>query len=206
MSNLLLPKSNFIHIPKCAGTLISTALWRLNLVKDKANELRYPHYGHLFASQMPDNGKPCFAFVRNPVTWWHSFYYWNMREGQGRFMDAERQTTSFNQWVDEYGQFWLGNYSNIVRRYLGRDPAFPTKNRVELVGRAEEPLKDLIYFLKHLGENYDMKVARELITNTYNFKDEHRNIQDYNRDAVSPETRAIILKTEWYVRDFFAYQ
>ena len=206
MSNLLLPKSNFIHIPKCGGTLLCTALWRLQLVKNKENEILYPHYGHLFASQMPENGKPCFTFVRNPVTWWQSFYHWNMRENTGRFMQAEREAGSFDRWIDEYGQFWLGMYTTLVKRYTGRDPHFPTSNKVELIGRTEYLFKDLNMILNALGESYHVPTMRQLLSNTYPFEAIHKNIQQYDRDAISPESRAIILKTEKYVADMFGYK
>lgn len=206
MSNILLEKSNFIHIPKCGGTALNTALWRLGLVKDRSREIREPHFGHLFASQMPDNGKPCFSFVRHPVSWWMSFYHWNMNPAHSRFSEQERATTSFDEWVRDYGQAWLGYYTMIVRRYLGKDPTFPTTNNVELIGRTEYLFVDLRNILNVIGEDYKVDVMKDLISGKYSLDPKLSNVQDYDRNAISMESREIIQKCEQYMYVTFGYK
>lgn len=207
MSNYLLSHCNFIHIPKCGGSALNAALWRLGVVTDvNAQVISTPQYGHLFASQMPENGKPFFSFVRHPVTWWMSFYHWNKNTEHSRFSEPERATESFDEWVRDYGQFWLGQYSVLVRRYLGRDQLFPTPNKVELVGRTEYLFSDLKTILNMTGQPYDVAVMKDLISGKLQINPLHSNIQSYDRDAVSTESRELINKCEYYMYMTFGYR
>lgn len=205
MSNIILDKSKFIHIPKCGGTAIQAALWRLGCVTDQSQRFTTPHFGHLFASQMAEDERINFAFVRNPVTWWHSFYHWNMRQALSRFNGQELKTTSFNQWIDEYGQFWLGLYTKITKRYMGEDPHFPTKNKVTLVGKCEHLYSDLKDILCSIGERYDAAVMEELIKSDYTIPVQYSNRQEYDRANISQQTREIIYATERPMFDEFKY-
>lgn len=207
MSNYVLPHCNFIHIPKCGGTALNNALWKLGIVTDRVNQvIRTPAYGHLFASQMPENGKPFFSFVRHPVSWWMSFYHWNKNPEHSRFSEPERATESFDEWVRDYGQFWLGQYSVLVRRYLGRDPTFPTPNKVELIGRTEHLFSDLKTILSMTAQPYDVTMLKDLISGKLKLDTVLSNAQSYDRDAVSMESREIIKKCEQYMYMSFGYK
>jgi hypothetical protein len=205
MANYLLSHCNFIHIPKCGGTALNTALWKLRAITDKSQMIETPHNGHLFPSQMPENGKPFFSFIRNPVSWWMSFYNWNMNPAHSRFSSVELETTSFDQWINEYGPFWLGHYTKIVRRYLGRDPSFPSDNKVEIIGRAEHLYTDLRTILNVTGQPYDVDVMRDLISGKLKLNATHSNTQTYDRKAVSMESRELIKKCEFYMYETFGY-
>lgn len=207
MSNYLLSHCNFIHIPKCGGSALNAALWQLGVVTDgDAQAISTPHYGHLFASQMPDNGKPFFSFVRHPVSWWMSFYHWNKNLTYSRFSEPEINTESFDEWVRDYGPFWLGHYSTLVRRYLGKDPLFETNNKVELIGRTEHLFSDLRTILNITGQPYNVNVMRDLISGKLEINPLRSNIQNYDRNAVSPETRELIHKCEYYMYVTFGYK
>jgi hypothetical protein len=205
MANCILSHCNFIHIPKCGGTSLNTALWKIKTITDKSQEMTEPHFGHLFAAQMPENGKPFFSFVRHPVSWWMSFYHWNMNPAHSRFSQVERDTTSFDEWLRDYGPFWLGFYTKIVRRYLGKDPAFPTNNKVEMTGRTEYLFKDLRTILNVIGQPYDVDVMSDLISGKLNFNSTLSNTQTYDRKAVSMESRELIKKCEFYMYETFGY-
>ena len=206
MSNCLLSHCNFVHIPKCGGTTLNTALWRLGAITDKSQEIRTPHYGHLFASQMPENGKPFFSFVRHPVTWWMSFYHWNMNPAHSRFSSAELATTSFDEWLKDYGQFWLGHYTTLVRRYLGKDLNFPTNNKVELIGRTEHMFSDLRNLLNVIGQPYKANVMKDLISGKLKLDPAHTNTQTYDRNAISMESRETIKRCEQFMYTTFGYK
>jgi hypothetical protein len=206
MANYLLSHCNFIHIPKCGGSAINGALWRTKAITDRQKQvLSTPHYGHLFASQMPENGKPFFSFVRHPVSWWMSFYHWNMNPAHSRFSPPELATTSFDQWINEYGPLWLGFYTKIVRRYLGKDPSFPTNNKVEMIGRTEYLFKDLRTIFNVTGQPYDVEALNDLIAGKIKLDTKVENKQTYDRKAVSMETRELIKKCEFYMYETFGY-
>jgi hypothetical protein len=206
MSNILLAKSNFIHIPKCGGTTVNTALWRLGLVGNIDRQIMTPHYGHLFPCQMAENENPFFTFVRHPVTWWLSFYHWNMNPEHTRFSGQELDTTSFDEWIRDYGPFWLGHYSMLVRRYTGNDPAFPSTKKVELIGRTESLFRDLRNILNILGEPYKVDVMKDLIAGRMQFNETLANTQTYDRNDVSMESREIIRDCEQYMYTMFGYK
>jgi len=207
MSNYKLSHCNFIHIPKCGGTALNTALWQLGVITDRDNQIiAAPAYGHLFPSQMPENGKPFFSFVRHPVSWWMSFYHWNMNPEHSRFSEQERTTTSFDEWVRDYGQAWLGYYTMIVRRYLGKDLLFPSNNKVDFIGRTEYMFNDLRNIFNTVGQPYKVDVMKNLVSGKLSIDPAYANIQQYDRTAVSTESRELIQKCEQFMYVTFGYK
>jgi hypothetical protein len=200
MSNAILNNSKFIHIPKCGGTSVQAALWYIGCIKDRSQSfVGYPiHHGHLFASQMPEDDKSCFTFIRNPISWWHSYYHWN-KTSDSRFILCEKSTLNFDQWISEYGQFWLGHYSKLIRRYLGEDENFPTENKIRLIGKTENLHHDLRNILDTCGEPYIAHKMQELID-----KNLTSNAQTYNKQ-ISLESKNIIYNTEKEIFDRFNY-
>lgn len=205
MANAILPRSKFIHIPKCGGTAIQSALWRVGCIKDRSQVFSEPHHGHLFASQMPEDNRVNFTFIRNPITWWHSWYWWNKTQPLSRFNGQELKTKSFDQWIDEYGQFWLGKFTTIVKRYMGEDTNFPTNNVVTKVGKTEHLFSDLKKILDEIGEEYDCEIFDDIIQHKIMLPKPQSNIQVYSRKAVSNTTRQIIFKTEKEIFTRFSY-
>lgn len=206
MSNFILSHSNFIHIPKCGGSALNTAFWYLKSVTSRDQRIASPHHGHLFASQMPENGKPFFSFVRHPVNWWLSFYHWNKNINHSRFCAAEIATESFEEWIRDYGPFWLGHYSVLVKRYLGEDPLFPTNNKVLHIGKTENLFSDLKTIFEDVQQPYNAVVMNRLITGDLNLSAQQINKQCYARDVVSTESRNLIYNCEKYMYDTFNYK
>jgi hypothetical protein len=206
MSNYLLSHCNFVHIPKCGGTSLNSALWKLGLITDRTSQvISTPAHGHLFASQMPENGKPFFSVVRHPVSWWMSFYHWNLNPDHSRFSEPERATESFDAWLRDYGQFWLGQYTTIVIRYLGRDSRFLTNNKVQLIGRTENLFKDLKTILNEVQQPYNVAVLEDLIAGRLKLDLTHSNTQSYDRNAVSNNSKKMIYDCESYMYRNFGY-
>jgi hypothetical protein len=207
MSNLILSHCSFIHIPKCGGSALNSAFWRLGLVTDRKTQvIPSPNYGHLFPHQMPESEKPLFTFVRDPVSWWLSFYHWNMNVEHSRFSEEERTTVSFDEWLRDYGPSWLGYYSSLVRRYTGKDINFPSTNKVELIGRNEYLYTDLRTIFNVIGQPYNAVVMRRLISGDLQMDEKFTNIQNYDRNAVSMESRELIFNCEQYVYANFGYK
>jgi hypothetical protein len=205
MSNAILPKSKFIHIPKCGGTAIQSVLWRIGCIRDKSQGFTEPHFGHLYASQMPEDNRTNFAFVRNPVTWWHSWYWWNKTQALSRFNGQELKTESFDEWINDYGQFWLGMYTTMIKRYLGEDKNFPTTNKVELIGKVEHLFTDLKTILDEIGEQYDVQALDDIINKKIILPKNHLNSQSYERGVIADSTKKIILQTEREIFTRFGY-
>lgn len=205
MSNAILSKSKFIHIPKCGGTAIQSVLWRIGCIRDKSQVFSEPHFGHLYASQMPADNRINFAFVRNPVTWWHSWYWWNKSQALSRFNGQELKTESFDEWVHEYGPFWLGMYTTMIKRYFGEDENFPTTNKVTLVGKAEHLFTDLKTILDNIGEKYDEQILDDIINKRLVLPGNEVNSQKYERGTIADSTKKIILQTEREIFTRFEY-
>lgn len=205
MSNAILDKSKFIHIPKCGGTAVQSALWQIGCIKDKSQMFTEPHFGHLFASQMPVDERINFAFVRNPITWWHSWYWWNKTQPLSRFNGQELKTKSFDQWIDEYGQMWLGMFSMMLKRYLGEDDDFKTTNKVTMIGKTEHLFVDLKRILQEIGEHFDECILDDIINKKIVFDHHDSNAQKYDRNKMSASTKNIIYQTEKDVFVRFKY-
>jgi len=202
MSSLLLSKSSFIHIPKCAGTLIQAILNRTQLAK-----LRYkaPQDGHLFLHQMPDSKNTYnFTFVRDPYTWWPSFWQWSKSGAADRFSKAEKECPDFNTWVKDYGPFWLGFYSQLVRRYIGEDDLYQSENKMHFIGKSEVVYNDLYTALKNAGEVFDEDLYKKITSPNDNSVTKWSNKQEYNRE-ISDSSKEIIYNTEKWIFDRFQY-
>lgn len=200
MSNLVLPKSRFLHIPKCAGTFTLAVIVELGLRKFRFKE---PHYGHLCMHQMPEEEYYNFTFVRHPYTWWPSYYYY-MRKG---FDSQEGGSPDFDTWLKEYGPFWLGHYSTIVKRFIGKDPLYTTSNKIDFIGKTENLEEDLFSALTAAGEEFDHTKYRDLFRKkdtSEGLAPRWANAQEYNRD-ISEESKELIYRSEKWVFDAYGY-
>ena len=201
MSNLLLNKSSFIHIPKCAGTFLQAFLFHLKLPSHRYSQ---PQDGHLFLHQMTESKDTYnFCFVRHPYTWWPSFYEWSKNT---RFSDAEKQSPNFDTWIKDYGAFWMGLYSQLVKRYTGEDEFYKTDVTMNFIGKTENLFPDLYTALKNAGEEFNENQFNELVKNHDSRESltKWSNKQEYNRE-ISEESKHIIYQTERYMFDKFDY-
>jgi hypothetical protein len=200
MSNLVLSKSRFVHIPKCAGTFVISVIGYLGLKKHRYDS---PHFGHLCLHQMPEEDYFNFAFVRHPYTWWPSYYYY-MRKG---FDLQEGSSPDFDSWLQDYGPFWLGHYSTIVRRFIGIDPLYTTNNKISFIGKTENLEEDLFKALKAADENFNEVKYKEIFKQQdteKGVKTQWGNVQSYDRE-ISAESKKLIYTAERWIFDTFEY-
>lgn len=202
MSNLLLKKSSFIHIPKCGGSLIQSFLYEFDLVRDR---YRYPQNGHMFLHQMTESKNTYnFCFVRHPYTWWPSFWHWSKRD---RFTEEEKQSPNFDTWIEEYGPFWMGMYTQLIKRYIGEDPYYKCDIKMDFVGKMENLFPDLKTAVLNAGELVDPLVFDFFAKNI----DRHPHLktkynrQEYSRE-ISDRSKEIIYNAERYMFDRFDYK
>lgn len=195
MSNLLLKNSIFIHIPKTGGTAIQAMLHRLHIVEHRYTE---PPSGHLFLHQMPQDKETFyFAFVRHPYTWWPS--YWNHG-------GMSREETDFNKWIVSFGPKWMGSYTYRIKRYMGIDPTYPCKLRLNKIGKLENMNQDLPAILEEAGEKFDTVRLKQMIDDpTHLGVDRWLNKGNYEI-VLTDEAKEIIYRTEKWVFDEFGYE
>lgn len=202
MSNLLLNKSSVIHIPKCAGTFLQAFLFALGLPKYRYT---YPQDGHLFLHQMTQSINTYnFTFVRHPYTWWPSFYHWSKKD---RLSEMERQCIDFDTWIQDYGPFWMGLYTKLVKRYIGEDPIYASNVKMHFIGKTENIFEDLKTALTNAGEEFNKYRFQNLVEThkTNEFLVKWSNTQTYFRD-ISDASKEIIYKNEEYIFNKFNYQ
>ena len=202
MSNLLLPKSSFIHIPKCAGTFLQAFLFHLSLPNYRYSS---PQDGHLFLHQMAQSKDTYnFCFIRHPYTWWPSFYEWSKHT---RFSDSEKKSPNFDTWMQDYGAFWMGLYSQLVKRYTGEDSVYSSDIKMNFIGKTENLYTDLFIALKNAGESFDEIKFNILVaeSETKESLTKWSNKQEYNRE-ISDSSKEIIYNTEKWIFDRFEYE
>ena len=202
MSNILLNRSSFIHIPKCGGSTIQSMLNRLELI---TKIYRSPQNGHLFLHQMTESkGTYNFCFVRHPYTWWPSFWQWSKKD---RFSLMERECPDFDTWIQEYGPFWMGHYSKLVSRYTGDDPVYSSNIKMNFIGKTENLFRDLRTALIKAGEEFSETTYQDVVSSqdTDEKLIKFKNKQEYNR-VISDKSKEIIYKTEKYMFDKFNYE
>jgi len=211
MSNVILnSKGSFIHIPKCGGTAIQSALFYLGCAtSDEIQRCKSPNDGHLFLHQMPQDEKIPFTFVRNPISWWHSFYNYNKISPSTRFSPAELNTVNFNEWVKDYGPLWLGMYTNWVRRYTGEDKNYPVSQKISIdnIGKTEQMYKDLKRILDNIKEPYDGASMHKLLNGDLpQMILSNENIQLYDRNDICNDAVIDIFKAEREIFERFNYK
>jgi hypothetical protein len=205
MSNLILTKSSLIHIPKCAGTQLQAFLHHLNLVKYRYN---YPQDGHLFLHQMMNSKDTYnFCFIRNPYTWWPSFWYWSKSGAGDRFSKQEKECPDFDTWIQDYGPFWMGLYSKLILRYIGEDSLYESDIKMNFIGKIENLYNDLFIALKNSGEIFNEGRFHHLVkeADTKESLKKWSNKQEYKKE-ISEQSKNIIYKSEKWIFDRFNYE
>jgi hypothetical protein len=220
MASLLLPKSTFIHIPKCAGTFVGSFLSELGI---PVTAYKKPH-GHLFPHQMTESyNRYNFTFVRHPYTWWPSFYEWSKKRRNLEIMLRKREAKvstnyalmannvleieDFNIWIQYFGSFNLGMYSNILSRYLNETSLVINPLKVNYIGKIENLYEDLYTALTLAEEEFDKDKFKELAQSakTNNNLIANANAQGYNKH-ITEESKELIYQAEKYAFDRFQYK
>lgn len=149
-----LPKSIFLHVPKCGGTWVRKALHACGLVQEELVK----HVTLAEAQAIPSgawNGLPGFAFVRHPIAWYRSYWAfkvevgWDARNGLDNFIRAD-------------------DFETFVRNCIREKPGLAgtifdmfTKG-ASYVGRMEVLRESLIHILSKVGEQFDPAVIYSL--------------------------------------------
>lgn len=198
MSNVVLQKSRFIHIPKCAGTFLQAVLNHLNIgIK---HTYTHPHSGHLCLHQMSEEDYYNFTFVRHPYTWWTSYYYYMQRGVK----ESGKDVIPFDVWFENENPFWLGHYTTVVKRFVGMDDLYPTSNKIHFTGKSENLKEDLHKALTLAGEVFSHERFETIFENKNGRTYKWTNIQDYDR-VISDRSKELIYRGEKWIFDTYKY-
>lgn len=145
---VILPKSIFLHIPKTGGMWVREALKKSELVIHEYDE-RHDFNKHINDQMVVD--RPIrFCFVRNPITWYQS--YWAMRTKDDSWDDealVDRLCASdnFRKFIDAViGAFPDGHLNHLYAIWV---------NQCTIVSKMELFPKSLINILDMCGEKYN---------------------------------------------------
>lgn len=197
MSNLTLKNSRFVHIPKCAGTYTQALI---NFLIPNVERATHPHCGHLCLHQMPETAHYNFTFVRHPYDWWPSYYYYMKKH-------VPQPVPTIDEWLQDEGPFWLGHYTTLVKRFIGVDELYPTKNKINFIGKVESLREDLLQALNLAGETFNVDSYAKFFDDKEEGKriERWRNSQSYNRE-ISEASKDLIYRGEKWIFDTYNYE
>lgn len=148
---LLLKNSIFYHIPKTGGRWVGSVLRDMGLVKREYLQpgIRWPlnlveeHVSPARAKKNVVKDLFSFAFVRNPITWYQSF--WKYKNN--------------STWDEPYVKYGSSDFNEFMTKIMLITPGFLTQmyrefDKVSYMGRLENLRSDLRAILDSLGENY----------------------------------------------------
>lgn len=203
-------KSIFYHIPKTGGTWVRKVM-SLNKMGERETlgtgshplGLERKHTTPEFTSDEDKEGLFSYAFVRNPLGWYKSFWNFRMdREGgplvrkaqvYNKFIIDECWDDDFNKFIDNViERVPNGFVTQLYKYYLGEDG-----NDLDFVGRQETLNKDLLIALKLAGEEVDESIINGL---------KPRNTSAMYCEEIKQETFFKILEVEkWVMNKFYKH-
>ena len=148
-----LRKTVFLHIPKTGGTWVSAVLRKLCIVHEETTRRPHMRWPEILADPKMSawRGLKPFAFVRNPVSWYRSYWAYKNRMGweKGNWIDEACSADTFAMFVLKCITKHPGLLGQMYERHT---------NGVETVGRFETLREDLLRILKaeRVGELPDI--------------------------------------------------
>lgn len=206
----ILPKSVMIHTPKTGGLWMERALAAAGL---KVSVLEPKHSTFEEVMDHPKvkarRGR-VFTFVRHPLTWYPS--HWVMRNEHGWHNITDTKVWSYA---------WLGLWT--IHDHYGRHTSFREYARVcttmwgdhgwyqglvqsftrglDMIGKQENLIDDLVNFLHHCGEEFDEDVLRNYPRYNVRASAEHPS-WDWMYDQATVD--AVVQSHQWVI-DMFEY-
>lgn len=155
---LILRNSVFFHIPKTGGATVRACL-RKAMGADRELGM-----DHSIPAEFPQviSAKAPFAFVRNPESWYLSFFGYRLQDNWILPMNAGRtaldnycQSNNFDEFIDKVYTRCHGYLTTLYGMFLDS----PT---VEDIGRTETLTEDLIRFLDKNNEPYKKSILMSI--------------------------------------------
>jgi hypothetical protein len=147
----------FLHVQKTGGS------WIFRAMQAAGVELRAEGSRHARLDEVHRKGRFTFAFVRDPVSWYGSWWQ------HCRVIDPIHRAHAFiTEWepdrfvnlpFEQYLQgcmnWWPGFVSAFYRRYTG-----PPEEPIDFVGHFERLADDLVLALRLAGQEFDEEALR----------------------------------------------
>lgn len=189
---LILPRSCFLHVPKTGGTWVKRAILAAGV---PAREHSIDGYTHLGLADCPEPQRFRFAFVRNPLALYRS--YWQFKQTVGwdpaNELDRQCQAEDFERFVRRVLEQFPGIYARTLQDFVG-----PPDAPIEFIGRYENLVEDLVRALSLAGEDFDAGAIRGLPP--YNVSDKRKAPAVY-----TPALEAAVRHAEAEVFTRFGY-
>jgi hypothetical protein len=119
----------------------------------------YAEHGHVWLADVAARESLfTFAFVRDPLDWWRSFWAHRMREGwlfPDHEIDSRASSTDFTEFVGMVIERLPGFLGNFYERFVG-----PPERPIDFIGRFERLADDLVLALRRAGEPFDEQALR----------------------------------------------
>lgn len=190
---LILPRSCFLHVPKTGGSWVKRAILAAGV---PAQEHSRDGYTHLGLADCPVPGLFRFAFVRNPLALYRS--YWQFKQTVGwddaNDLDCQCRDDRFEVFVRQVLEKFPGIYSRTLKEFVG-----PADAPIEFIGRYENLVEDLVRALSLAGEDFDAAAVRALPP--YNVSDKRKAPAVYTPDL---EAAVRLAEAEAFAR--FGYE
>jgi hypothetical protein len=189
---LILPHSCFLHVPKTGGSWVKKAIMAAGV---SAQEHSIDGYTHLGLEHCPDPARFRFAFVRNPLALYKSYWQFKMTVGwdAANALDECCQSDDFDAFVRKVLSAFPGIYARTLRDFVG-----PVEAPIEFVGRYENLVEDLVTALTLAGERFDASAIRTLPA--YNVSDKQKAPASY-----TPQLELAVRAAEAEVFERFGY-
>lgn len=162
MSVVTTEKSIFLHVPRTGGTWVND-----NLLKNISPCCYFEDSGHVNFPRAHEynnakNSKTFFLFIRDPLTWYQSYFRRRMFYGwtQSPFDQDCGNVDTFNKFINKiikskhYHGYVSKMYRGFIDNYVDKG-AGPIK-----IGRYENLVEDLVRILKENGEEFDEEEVR----------------------------------------------
>ena len=208
---MILKKCAIVHVPKTGGTWIRRSLKKAYgpiIFIPERNKYSHPPL-EMMQKLYPDMPKFTIAFVRNPLTWWQSYWTFRVettwgdkvrktRQKQGRFcahpiiqktseLDAKCKHGDFNAFMYNVLKYYPGHCSNLYEIYIGTP-----KDQVSYVGRFENLVDDTVTALNVAGENFEESKLRKVGKQRFGkYKKSVEYDPDLKKKVIQAESKAI---------------
>lgn len=155
--SLVLKKGIFYHVPKTGGQWVRSFLKDNGMADFVYREENKPrgvlnltkeHISPLHANKSVVGTRPSFAFIRNPVTWYQSF--WRYKE-------------SNKGWDEPYLEYADNSFNGFMEKIMNITPGFLTRiykefDGVDFLGKQENLENDIVSILLATGDIDDKNI------------------------------------------------
>lgn len=153
MATIILKNAIFMHVPKTGGTWIARNIEKQNLALKVIRQ-----HPDLNKVRKRNKQEFVFGFVRDPLTWWQSYWGHRMRGGwRKNEIDNKCKSNDFNEFITNVVQHPELSCYYRFEKFLGS-----VENEVDFIGKFENIKKDLIKALTLANVSFDKNLIYKM--------------------------------------------